>query len=95
MPFSRGFPTQGSDPLLRHCRQILYHLSYPGRPWRVDGTFTKHQVTSSYGVIVGVGRGGEKGRKKCLWEFRFWVFFFFFVEFLVGRVKGKFNREGT
>ena len=24
MPFSRGFPTQGSDPFLRHCRQILY-----------------------------------------------------------------------
>ena len=24
------FPTQGSNPSLLHCRQILYHLSYPG-----------------------------------------------------------------
>ena len=28
-PFSRGiFPTQGSNPGLLNCRQILYHLSY-------------------------------------------------------------------
>ena len=24
------FPTQGSNPCLLHCRQILYHLSYQG-----------------------------------------------------------------
>ena len=24
------FPTQGSNPSLSHCRQILYHLSYQG-----------------------------------------------------------------
>ena len=24
------FPTQGSNPALPHCRQILYHLSYQG-----------------------------------------------------------------
>ena len=31
--FSRGiFPTQGSNPGLLHCRQILYQLSYEGRP---------------------------------------------------------------
>ena len=29
IPFSRGiFPTQGSNPGLLYCRQILYHLSY-------------------------------------------------------------------
>ena len=29
VPFSRGSsPTQGSNPGLQHCRQILYHLSY-------------------------------------------------------------------
>ena len=29
--FSRGiFPTQGSNPCLPHCRQILYHLSQQG-----------------------------------------------------------------
>ena len=26
------FPTQGSNPGLLHCRQILYHLSHQGRP---------------------------------------------------------------
>ena len=26
------FPTQGSSPGLLHCGQILYHLSYQGRP---------------------------------------------------------------
>ena len=29
--FSRGiFPTQGSNPGLPHCRQMLYHLSHQG-----------------------------------------------------------------
>ena len=27
------FPTQGSNPGLLHCRQILYQLSYQGRSW--------------------------------------------------------------
>ena len=26
------FPTQGSNPGLSHCRQILYQLSYQGSP---------------------------------------------------------------
>ena len=26
------FPTQGLNPGLRHCRQILYHLSHQGSP---------------------------------------------------------------
>ena len=26
------FPTQGSNPGLAHCRQILYHLSHQGSP---------------------------------------------------------------
>ena len=34
LPFpSKGiFPTQGSNPGLLHCRQILYHLSHWGSP---------------------------------------------------------------
>ena len=33
MPTCRGiFPTQGLNPGLRHCRQILYHLSHQGSP---------------------------------------------------------------
>ena len=32
--FSRGiFPTQGSNPGLPHCRQILYQLSHQGSPY--------------------------------------------------------------
>ena len=27
-----NFPTQGSNPGLPHCRQILYQLSYQGNP---------------------------------------------------------------
>ena len=34
--FSRGFPTQGSNPGLLHFRQILYWLSYKGSlAWRI------------------------------------------------------------
>jgi len=34
MPSSRGwiFPTEGLNPGLLHCRQILYHLSHLGSP---------------------------------------------------------------
>ena len=33
MPSSRGiFPTQGSNPGLPHCRQIIYCLSHGGKP---------------------------------------------------------------
>ena len=28
------FPTQGLNPGLRHCKQILYHLSHQGSPWQ-------------------------------------------------------------
>ena len=31
-PFFRGFPTQGSNPGLPHCRQILYQGSHQGSP---------------------------------------------------------------
>ena len=32
VPFSRGFSTQGLNPGLPHCRQILFHLSHQGSP---------------------------------------------------------------
>ena len=33
LSFLQGiFPTQGSNPELSHCRQILYHLSHKGSP---------------------------------------------------------------
>ena len=31
------FLTQGSNPGLQHCRQILYHLSYQGSPTHAMG----------------------------------------------------------
>ena len=35
IPFSRGiFLTQGSNPGLPHCRQMLYHLSHRGSPYK-------------------------------------------------------------
>ena len=30
------FPTQGSNPGLQHCRQILYQLSHKGSPRRLE-----------------------------------------------------------
>ena len=30
------FPTQGSNPDLPHCRQILYQLSHQGSPWILE-----------------------------------------------------------
>jgi len=36
------FPTQGSNPGLLHCRQILYHLSHQGSP-----RFTAVQLSST------------------------------------------------
>ena len=28
------FPTQGLNPSLWNCRQVLYHLSHQGSPWK-------------------------------------------------------------
>ena len=33
IPSSKIFPTQGLNPGLLHCRQILYHLSHQGSPY--------------------------------------------------------------
>ena len=44
------FPTQGSNPGLLHCRQILYHLSYQGN-------------TMSCEVLVNSGQGKASFKK--------------------------------
>ena len=42
LSFLQGiFPTQGSNPGLPHCRQILYQLSYQGSPWLLGGGLKK------------------------------------------------------
>ena len=35
------FPTQGSNPGLLHCRQILYQLSHKGRPHAIQETWVQ------------------------------------------------------
>ena len=35
-PVQGIFPTQGSNPGLLNCRQILYHLSHQGSPWILE-----------------------------------------------------------
>ena len=35
-PFQRIFPTQGLNPGLPHCRQILYHLSHHRSPFLLN-----------------------------------------------------------
>ena len=48
------FPTQGSDPGLLHCRQILYHLSHQGSPWwHEQQKFISH---SSGGCVQGASQ---------------------------------------
>ena len=37
--FKRIFPTQGMNPGLLHCRQILYYLSHQGSPKRLVVVF--------------------------------------------------------
>ena len=40
------FPTQGSNPGLPHCRQILYQLSQPGKPNTGEGGLSLLQESS-------------------------------------------------
>ena len=40
------FPTQGSNPCLPHCTQMLYHLSHQGRPSFIRGPKKKKKSTS-------------------------------------------------
>ena len=42
--------TQGSNPNLLHCRQLLYHLSYQGSPSRVASPGSMHN-TGSLGLV--------------------------------------------
>ena len=56
------FPTQGLNPAVLHCRQILYHMSYQGSPclfiFKCPMYLTKKtQVFMDRRVCVGVGVG--------------------------------------
>ena len=58
-PFSRGiFLSQGSNPDVPYCRQILYQLSHQGRPYTIHSNIytsipTSHSIpppTSPFGI---------------------------------------------
>ena len=59
------FPTQESNRGLLHCRQMLYNLSYQGRPKKGKG-----MVNRNYKVVLSsrgsVGRG-SKGLERGVW----------------------------
>ena len=47
-PFSWGiFPTQGSNPGLLHCRQILYQLKHQGSPWIIKRILSKKDMDNT------------------------------------------------
>ena len=44
------FPTQGSNPGLPHCRQILYRLSHQGSPYSYPvGVYSEQLLEPSFG----------------------------------------------
>ena len=47
--FQGIFPTQGSNPGLQHCRQILYHLSYQRSPLLQNHSL---QIKSGTSLVV-------------------------------------------
>src|SRR5574340_837670 len=44
------FPTQGSNPGLQHCRQILYHLSHQGSHLQICSLSLSLSLSSSIWV---------------------------------------------
>ena len=42
------FPTQGSNPGLLHCRQILYSLNHQGSPWILEWVASPFSRGSSW-----------------------------------------------
>ena len=79
LSFLQGiFPTQGSNPGLPHCRQILYHLSHQGSPrilgW-VDYTFSSKsswprnptRVSSLQAYSFTTELSGKLSRKPLPW----------------------------
>ena len=46
------FPTQGSNPSLPHCRQILYHLSHQGSPEIRDESWKKECLVCPLAVVI-------------------------------------------
>jgi len=52
------FPTQGSNPGLPHCRQILYQLSHQGSPRILEWT--------AYPFSIGSSRSRNQTKVSCI-----------------------------
>ena len=52
------FPTQGLNPGLSHCRQILYHLNHQGSPWTLEW--------AAYPFSKGSSRPGNPKWVSCI-----------------------------
>ena len=55
------FPTQGLNPGLPHCRQILYHLSHQGNLWILEWAaypFSRRSSGSRDGTRISCTAGG-------------------------------------
>ena len=48
------FPTQGSNPDLPHCRQMLYHLSHQGSPARKYPNIQHKNTWSEILACIGI-----------------------------------------
>ena len=72
------FPTQGLNPGLQHCRQILYRLSYEGSPTFLH-TFVFYLIASenwySTKEIIRIKAKGKQDLREIKWLH----FFFFFL----------------
>ena len=53
--------TQGSNPSLLHCRQILYHLNHLGEYVALTGNSEERSVQALEKEIPGLARGTERG----------------------------------
>ena len=56
------FLTQGSNPDLLHCRQILYHLSHQGRSRKI---LAYKKLILSIGATLGIC--GDPSGSEILW----------------------------
>ena len=63
------FPTQGSNPGLLHCRQILYQLSYEGSPLALfyNSIYGICLFNICFSVVFGLFENG-RSNSKCYME---------------------------
>ena len=72
------FSTQGSDPVLLHCRQILYHLSHQGSPRILEW------VASLYPFSRGSFWSGNRTGVPCIAGGYIYISILFYILFHYG-----------